>query len=233
MRIRGIVGTLAACSLLAGCGLFDRQGTSTQTPTPAVSTAAVTPTASATPAAPAPSATLSPTVTPSAASESAAADVFTYEGYGALRLGMTSGEGVLEGIVAPIPDDPCDAYEVSGPYAGQPLFPTFGEGDALVQVAANQPGPATWQGAQVGMTWGEVQQRHPDVTVVAKDGNGGPFYAAQVRNDSAMLLFMAAEEDDDDNLYGGTLMSHPNWDDSEEIDSIVLAPYNDGVFGGC
>ena len=231
MRIRGIVGALAACSLLAGCGIGSQeQGqpeTVTPTPAPVMSSVAASPTPSSSPSATA------PTAAATTKTEKAAANVFTFNGYGQLRLGMTTSEGVNKGIVRPIPNDPCAGYQVAGPYAGQPLFPTFGERKALVQIAANKPGPATWKGAQVGMTWGQIKQRHPDATIVAKEGDGGTFYAGEIRDGSAMILFLAAEPDDDNNLYGGTLMTHPNWKASEEIDSMALAPYSQGVHGGC
>lgn len=226
MRIWSIVGALAASSLLAGCGMGGQQQGQPETVTPSPTAVVSSVTASPTPSS-------SPSATATATTEKAAANVFTFNGYGQLRLGMTTSEGVNKGIVRPIPGDPCNAYGVAGPYAGQPLFPTFGEGKALVQIAANKPGPATWKGAQVGMTWGQIKQRHPDATIVAKQGNGGPFYAGEIRDGSAMILFFAAETDDDSNLYGGTLMTHPNWQASEEIDSMALAPYSQGVYGGC
>ncbi|WP_139283296.1 hypothetical protein [Raineyella antarctica] len=199
----------------------------TASPTPSV----VGPTPSATSRTPSPTATASST--PSRSADPATADVFSYAGYGRLRLGMTASEGTRRDIVRPLPDDVCGGYVVSGPYRDEPLGVTFGAAKELVEVSANRPGPVTWKGARVGMTWGQVRQRHPDATIVAKNGNGGPFYAAQLRGQGAMILFLAVSEKYSDNWYGGTLMDHPDWPASQEITAIVLSPYSDGVYGGC
>lgn len=160
-------------------------------------------------------------------------DVFTYGGYGLLRLGMTSTELAWQDLIRPVRDDPCMPYAAAGRYSDQGLQVQFGEGDALVSVATNTPGPQTWQGARVGMTWGQVQQRHPDAHIVQKLGNGGPFYAAQTRGEGAMIMFFAVSEPDPYNWYGGTMMGHPDWPRSQQITAIELMPYSDEVFGGC
>lgn len=245
MHIRSVVVALTACSLLAGCGLGGQSqaeppptASSTPTVTPSASSATASPTlrvASQTPSVASPTPTTR-TTTPSATSKAtdpSASDVFTLAGYGQLRLGMTAGEGTSRGIVRPDPDDVCGGYEVVGPYGDEPLGVTFGVGEALTEVSTNQPGPATWRGAQVGMSWAQVQQRHPDAEIVAKEGNGGTFYAAQIRGEGAMLLFFAVSERDPGNWYGGTLMGHPNWPDAQVIRSMALMPYSDGVYGGC
>lgn len=232
MHIRSVVVALAACSVLAGCGLGGQSRSEPQvsplaTVTPSPSSADPMPSTAS------PARTSAPSSTPSPSTEPIASDVLTFAGYGQLRLGMTADEGTRQGLVRPVPDDMCGAYEVVGPYRDDPIRVEFGTGDALVEVATNRSGPATWKGAEVGMTWSQVQQRHPDAEIVAKQGNGGMFYAAQVRGEGAMILFFAVSERDPGNWYGGTLMGMPDWPEAQTIRAMALMPYSDGVFGGC
>lgn len=249
MRIGSVVIVFAICSVLAGCGPAGRPGAepapsssppATVSPSASSGTAGSTPTvATPTPsiagptASPTPTSSPTSTSTPSLPAESSTADVLTFAGYGQLRLGLTAGEGTRQGIVRPVPDGVCGAYEVTGPYADEPIEVVFGTGEELVQVTTNRPGPATWKGAQVGMTWSQVRERHPDAEIVAKEGNGGTFYAAQIRGEGAMILFFAVSERDPDNWYGGTLMTTPDWPDAQTIRAMAVMPSSDGVYGGC
>lgn len=246
MRKLATITTFAAAVLLAGCGgaqqaepgasPADPVETVTQT-VPGDDASAPSETTGTEPSAGAgPTASFTPSASATAtesASEAASSDQLSLEGYGPYRIGASASQAVEDGLLTDESVEMCVVYRVAGDYANEPILVDTAGSDEISQVTINEPGPRTWKGAEVGMTWGEVQELHPDAEVMAKDGSGGQFYAAEIRNAQNMLLFFATEDVNEDNMYGGTLMTHGDWSDDEEIRSMAVETASSGVYGGC
>lgn len=217
MSIRPALLLLSAGWLLLACA--PSGPTPGITATTSTVTSSVTTTGSATPAATAPASSSSPATT----APQPSTWVLTTDGLGPLKLGMSWETLRQQGYIVDTNGDGCLPYASSQTLQDQGvwLYPSGSDAQAvLAEVGLTSPSYATKSGVRVGHTYKFLKQTYgSSLTVVTKNGNGGPFKVATVRAGDREVVFMFAWE----------------WTmaDTDKIEGIVARSYSTDMFGDC